>query len=110
MSAQQLKYEDEVCIVTCSLRFLKAFQKPVIRSSKAIQPSKVKTAQGDQSDWHPTARIVFPATGDLVRLLEQNGTLKAITKLAIDLHLYEIAFKAGYEVTVSCPAESTPRP
>ncbi|KAF7336357.1 hypothetical protein MVEN_02184200 [Mycena venus] len=91
ISAQQLKYEDE---------------KPVIRVSKAIQPSKIKKAKDDQSDWHLTARIVFPATGGQIRLLEQNGSLKAIAKLAIDLHLYEIAFKAGYEGSVSRPLSS----
>ncbi|KAJ7821263.1 hypothetical protein B0H14DRAFT_2831731 [Mycena olivaceomarginata] len=87
MSAQQLKYEDE---------------KPAIRSSKVIQSSQVKKAKADptaESDWHPTARIVFPATGGNIKLLDQNGTLKAVTRLVIDLHLYEIAFKAGYEGT-----------
>ncbi|KAJ7789249.1 hypothetical protein B0H14DRAFT_2718827 [Mycena olivaceomarginata] len=94
MSAQQLKYEDE---------------KPAIRSSKVIQSSQVKKAKADptaESDWHPTARIVFPATGGNIKLLDQNGTLKAVTRLVIDLHLYEIAFKAGYEGTVSRSAAS----
>ena len=36
----------------------------------------------------------------------ENMDGKAIAKLAIDLHLYEIAFKAGYEGSVSRPLSS----
>ncbi|KAF8187673.1 hypothetical protein K438DRAFT_2150852 [Mycena galopus ATCC 62051] len=92
LSAQQLKYNEE---------------KPVIRSSKVMHVSKGKKAEvapSDESAWDSTARLVFPLTGGQIKLLAQGDTIKEITRSAINLHLYEIGFKAGYESTVSRPA------
>ncbi|KAF7343825.1 hypothetical protein MSAN_01963700 [Mycena sanguinolenta] len=88
MSAQQLKYEQE---------------KPAIRPLNLVQSSKRTNPAPTtvESDWDHTTRIVFPKTGGQVKLLDQTLLLKTTIKAAIDLHVYEIAFKAGYESTVS---------
>ncbi|KAF7353180.1 hypothetical protein MSAN_01505600 [Mycena sanguinolenta] len=91
VSAQQLKYEQE---------------KTAIRSLNVVQPSRKKhqaptTVESDRDD---TARIAFPKTAGQIKLLDQTPLLKTIIKAAIQLHLCDIAFKAGYESTVSRPA------
>ncbi|KAJ7831508.1 hypothetical protein B0H14DRAFT_3713338 [Mycena olivaceomarginata] len=73
-SAQQLKYDQE---------------KPVIRSSKALHTSKKSPdAPSPESDWHRSARIVFPTEGGAIKLLQQNDLLKG-------------GPQAGYEPTIS---------
>ncbi|KAJ7885563.1 hypothetical protein B0H14DRAFT_3856899 [Mycena olivaceomarginata] len=62
-SAQQLKYDQE---------------KSVIRSSKALPASNTPSPE---TDWHQSARIVFPANGGIIKLLQQNDPLKGIIRL-----------------------------
>ncbi|KAJ7841519.1 hypothetical protein B0H14DRAFT_3869168 [Mycena olivaceomarginata] len=82
-SAQQLKYDQE---------------KSVIRSSKALPASNTPSPE---TDWHQSARIVFPANGGVIKLLQQNDPLKGIIRSAIALHLYRISFEEGYEPNTS---------
>ncbi|KAJ7438608.1 hypothetical protein FB451DRAFT_1570207 [Mycena latifolia] len=86
-TAQQLKYDQE---------------KPVIRASKVMhQPADAKPKETPESDWHHSARIVFPTTGGQLRLRDQKPLLGRVLKGSMDLLLYEISFKNGYETTVS---------
>ncbi|KAJ7731727.1 hypothetical protein B0H16DRAFT_199164 [Mycena metata] len=90
VSVQQLKYRQE---------------QPEIRSSKVLHASKAAgPAVSAETDWDPTTRLIFPPTGGQIRLLDQNSTIREITKDAIALSLYELGFKRGYETMVSRPA------
>ncbi|KAJ7601792.1 hypothetical protein DFH06DRAFT_1401021 [Mycena polygramma] len=86
ISAQQLKYNQE---------------QPEIRASKVMHTRKAAPEPTSESDYHITAQIVFPAKVGPLKLLDQNDTLQEITKSAIAMHLYEIAYKAGYEAVIS---------
>ncbi|KAJ7189877.1 hypothetical protein GGX14DRAFT_580309 [Mycena pura] len=86
LSSQQLKYIQE---------------QPEFRSSKVIHARKAEPEVTSESDWHSSARLVYPAKGGPLKLLDQNDTLKAIIKSAIVMHLHETAFKVGYEAVVS---------
>lgn len=57
-----------------------------------------------ETDWHPSARIVFPATGGQLKLLQQTSLPKTIIKAAMERSLFDIAFKTGYETMPSRPA------
>jgi hypothetical protein len=74
-------------------------QKPVIRSSKASKGSP--DLPSPETDWHHSARIVFPTKGGVIKLLQQNDPLKGIIRSAIALHLYRISFEEGYEPNMS---------
>ncbi|KAJ7736808.1 hypothetical protein B0H16DRAFT_1500378 [Mycena metata] len=87
ISTQQLKYNQE---------------QPEIRASRVLHgPKPGKSAPTLESAWHHTARLTFPSTGGLIRLLDQNLVLLQIIKAAITLSLYEIPFKCGYEPVIS---------
>ncbi|KAJ6583662.1 hypothetical protein B0H10DRAFT_1962145 [Mycena sp. CBHHK59/15] len=90
VTAQQAKYNQENPQIRAS---------KVLHSRSASQP-KVYV----ETDWPRIARLVFPATGGQIKLLEQPSLLKEVTKDAMELSLYEIAFKDGYEAIPSCSA------
>jgi hypothetical protein len=101
-SAQQLKYDQEVYASILHDVVLTAWQKSVIRSSKALPASKkLPDTPSPETDWHQSARIVFPANGGVIKLLQQNDLLKGIIQSAIALHLYRISFEEGYEPNTS---------
>jgi hypothetical protein len=93
-----LKYDQEVCASIVHDVVLTAWQKSVIRSSKALPASNTPSPE---TDWHQSARIVFPANGGVIKLLQQNDPLKGIIRSAIALHLYRISFEEGYEPNTS---------
>ncbi|KAJ7116294.1 hypothetical protein C8R44DRAFT_879677 [Mycena epipterygia] len=83
-TAQQVKYEQE---------------QPKIGASRVIHAqSVVKPKVSPESDWDPSARIVFPTTGGGIKLLEQTPLLKAVLADCIMLATYELAYKDGYQV------------
>jgi hypothetical protein len=105
LSAQQIKYNQEVCFtsvfISTSCRPHWIFKRPEIRASKVLHTATKTITESPESDWHPSARLVFPAAGGGMKLLQQNQILKQILKSSIELHVYEIGFKQGYEAVVS---------
>ncbi|KAJ7868363.1 hypothetical protein B0H14DRAFT_3585195, partial [Mycena olivaceomarginata] len=59
--------------------------------------SVIKPKVSPESDWDPSARIVFPTTGGGIKLLEQTPLLKAVLTDCITLATYELAYKDGYQ-------------
>ncbi|KAJ7358288.1 hypothetical protein DFH08DRAFT_802122 [Mycena albidolilacea] len=81
-TVQQKKYEQE---------------RPQISASRVVHAQPAPRAKiSPESDWHKSARIIFPATGSAVKLLEQNPLLKSVLTDAIALELYELGFINGY--------------
>ncbi|KAJ7892130.1 hypothetical protein B0H14DRAFT_3854913 [Mycena olivaceomarginata] len=82
-TAQQVKYDKE---------------QPKIGASRIIHAqSVIKPKVSPESDWDPSARIVFPTTGGGIKLLEQTPLLKAVLTDCITLATYELAYKDGYQ-------------
>ncbi|KAJ7835275.1 hypothetical protein B0H14DRAFT_3707144 [Mycena olivaceomarginata] len=79
-------------------------EKPKIRRSRVLHEH-----EGDdnrvrpESSWHSSARIVFPATGGQIKLLEQGPVMKRILKNCIERSHYDLAYKNSYESNASRP-------
>ncbi|KAJ7897945.1 hypothetical protein B0H14DRAFT_3424804 [Mycena olivaceomarginata] len=87
-TAQQMKYEQE---------------QPAVRSSRVIhaKAGSVKPKVSPESDWHLSTRIVFPATGGAIKLLEQNPLLKGVLKDSMALTVHDLAFVDFFPLMVS---------
>ncbi|KAJ7896208.1 hypothetical protein B0H13DRAFT_2338538 [Mycena leptocephala] len=82
-TAQQVKYEQE---------------QPKLGASRVVHAqSAIKPKVSSESDWDPSARIIFPTTGGGIKLLEQAPLLKAVLTDCITLATYELAYKDGYQ-------------
>ncbi|KAJ7884816.1 hypothetical protein B0H14DRAFT_3128331 [Mycena olivaceomarginata] len=87
-TAQQMKYEQE---------------QPAVRSSRVIhaKAGSVKPKVSPESDWYLSTRIVFPATGGAIKLLEQNPLLKGVLKDSMALTVHDLAFVDFFPLMVS---------
>ncbi|KAJ7871066.1 hypothetical protein B0H13DRAFT_2350135 [Mycena leptocephala] len=82
-TAQQVKYEQE---------------QPKLGASRVVHAhSTAKPKVLSESDWDPSARIVYPNTGGGIKLLEQTPLLKTLLTDCITLATYELAYKDGYQ-------------
>ncbi|KAJ7865471.1 hypothetical protein B0H14DRAFT_3599385 [Mycena olivaceomarginata] len=90
LTTQQRKYDQE---------------KPAIHRSKVLHDHGAEKSQKvlPETGWPRNARIVFPATGGQIKLLEQNPVLQGILHSCIERSLYDLAFKDGYESSGSRP-------
>jgi hypothetical protein len=73
-------------------------QQPKLGASRVVHAhSTAKPKVLSESDWDPSARIVYPNTGGGIKLLEQTPLLKTVLTDCITLATYELAYKDGYQ-------------
>ncbi|KAJ7100981.1 hypothetical protein B0H15DRAFT_796634 [Mycena belliarum] len=91
-SAQQVKYDTE---------------KPTVRRSKGtVTEEKISEATViAEIEWHQTVRLRFPSHRGPIRLRDQTPIVQDVVKTAVDIGLYDIAFKHAYSPVPSRAVE-----